>query len=100
MGKKESNDDFLRQTIFQNLTRRNFFTSKSNPMYFLQAKILRFVFFSIEKMAGNDVYKFKTLLVETARGMQMMSFWRSTMNQNLFLLKANIFLKTDMTNNF
>ena len=42
-SKMNQNVIFWMQTFFQNLTRPNFFNSKSNTLYFFQSKTLRFV---------------------------------------------------------
>ena len=47
-SKMNQNVIFWMQTFFQNLTRPNFFNSKSNTLYFFQSKTLRFVNFLIE----------------------------------------------------
>ena len=55
-SKRNQNVIFRMQTIFQNLTRPNFFNSKSNTLYFFRSKTLRFVKLFIRNLTRFEFF--------------------------------------------
>ena len=73
-SKMKQNLIFWMETFFQNLTRPNFFNSKSNTLYFFQSKTLRFV-----KLFNRKLTRFELFF-------QNLSRWKNWI-QNLTIFK-------------